>query len=125
MKATLVFVPVGGGEQDYSLDFELPSVPQKGDYISVFRPKFEIPSYPGEQERADFIVRRTWWYLDFPTKAGEATLSDERSIGTVSKLYVECEYALGEYSNERHKSIALSAKNQRNGLVKKFEESMF
>jgi len=37
LKATLAFVPSGGGEADYHLDFELPGVPQPGDYISIAR----------------------------------------------------------------------------------------
>jgi hypothetical protein len=53
MKMTLVFVPAGGGEADYQLDFDLPSVPQPGDYVSIRR--------PDAQGTVDFIVRRTWW----------------------------------------------------------------
>ena len=56
MKATLAFVPPGGGEADYYLEFELPGVPQLGDYISIAR--------SGQQGTEDFIVRRTWWYLE-------------------------------------------------------------
>jgi hypothetical protein len=59
MKATLVFVPPGGGEADYSLQFDLPAVPQPGDYISVTR--------PGQEGYEDFIVRRARWVLSYPS----------------------------------------------------------
>jgi hypothetical protein len=59
VKVRLVFVPPGGGEADYSLDFELPGIPQKGDYVSIKR--------PGQQGTIDFIARRSWWHLDYPS----------------------------------------------------------
>jgi hypothetical protein len=37
LKATLAFVPPGGGEADYHLEFKLPGVTQPGDYISIAR----------------------------------------------------------------------------------------
>ena len=54
MKVSLLFVPPGGGETDYQLEFELPAPPQPGDYISVRR---EDTKDLGTE---DFIVRRTW-----------------------------------------------------------------
>jgi hypothetical protein len=50
MEATLVFVPPGGGDAEYSLQFELPSVPQPESYISITR--------PDQLGTEDFIVRR-------------------------------------------------------------------
>jgi len=52
LKATLAFVPPGGGEADYHLEFELPSVPPPGDYISIVR--------SAQRGTEDFVVRRTW-----------------------------------------------------------------
>ena len=57
MKVHLSFVPPGGGETDYSLIIEMPTVPQTGDYISITR--------PGQQGAEDFIVKRTWWNLEY------------------------------------------------------------
>jgi hypothetical protein len=92
VKATLIFVPPGGGEADYSLVFELPGVPQPGDYISITR--------PGQQGSEDFIVRRSWWTLEHPeTGAVETT----RRAGRVVGLGVECEFARGPYSSEEHR----------------------
>jgi hypothetical protein len=92
MKATLMFVPPGGGEADYSLLFELPSVPQRGDYISIRR--------HDQQGTEDFVVRRSWWYLEHPeTGAYETT----RRAGSMAELGVECEFARGPYSSEEHR----------------------
>jgi hypothetical protein len=63
IRATLVFVPPGGGEADYSLDFDLPAVPQPGDYVSIVRGDRNPAHYE------DFIVRRTWWHLEYPDSA--------------------------------------------------------
>ena len=94
MRVNLVFVPPGGGEADYSLDFELPSVPQPGDYITISR--------PDQDGTEDFIVRRTWWYLEYP---GTELYRTERSTvhGKVQSLTVECEFARGFLSSEAHK----------------------
>ena len=47
MKARLMFVPPGGGEIDYALDFDLPAVPQPGDYITVTREDASEPRSSG------------------------------------------------------------------------------
>lgn len=95
MQATLVFVPPGGGEVDYSLDFELPSVPQLGAYISIRR--------SDERTTEDFIVRRTWWHLGYPD-TGFARPSEAPPVyGSVRDITVECEFAVGPYSKENHR----------------------
>lgn len=116
MKVQLVFVPVGGGETEYSLTFELPAVPQKGDYISVSR--------PGDDGTADFIVRRTWWQLHYPKAALDKTAS-ENDFGTEYSICVECEYALSPYSGTSHKERAKTPKIQRNGACPEFDDTMF
>lgn len=103
MKATLVFVPPGGGESEYSLDFELPGVPQPGDYISVTR--------PGTEGMADFIVRRCWWQLSYPNDELYRD-ADSQTKGKVEYLLVQCEYALGPHSSEEHKRSVDSYRNQ-------------
>jgi hypothetical protein len=94
MKVRLVFVPPGGGEADYSLDFDLPSLPQPGDYISIWRSE--------KQGTEDFIVRRTWWNLEFPDSKLSRSASDQ-THGVVKMIAVECEFAIGAYSSEDHK----------------------
>ncbi|MBC7527929.1 MAG: alpha/beta hydrolase [Chthonomonadaceae bacterium] len=89
MKATLIIVPPGGGKYLYSLDFELPAIPQVGDYISVRR--------PGQEGTEDFIVRRNWWELQYPNLVGEGS-----GVGKVNFLLVECELAKGINSNPSH-----------------------
>jgi hypothetical protein len=91
MNATLVFVPPGGGDAEYSLQFELPSVPQPGSYISITR--------PDQQGTEDFIVRRNLWHLEQPTTGAYG----EGETGTMTELGVECEFARGPYSSDEHR----------------------
>jgi len=102
MKIKFVFVPPGGGEADYSLEFELPSVPQPGDYISI--------NEKGQKGTSDFIVRRSWWILN----------SGGEGIGTTDTVGVECEFAIGHYSSDSHKKVCSSYKD-----VKEFEATAF
>ena len=95
MKARLVFVPPGGGEADYSLLFDLPGVPQAGDYISIQRGE--------ETGTEDFIVRRTWWHLNTP-EIRATVIGDDERMGEVAVLVVECEFAVGHNSHADHKA---------------------
>ena len=136
MKVTLVFVPPGGGETDYSLDFDLPAVPRTGDYICIRRPGGEV----GQEE---FIVRRSWWSLVYPVsgdssrsivklKLGSipagATVANESPnpppVGSLSQLVVECEFALGPYPTDGHKRSCEIYK-QRKGSLKEFDNSVY
>jgi hypothetical protein len=113
MKVRLVFVPPGGGEQDYYRDFEMPGVPQAGDYISVMR--------PGTHETSDFIVRRTWWHLEYPENTGIRS-SDNPVYGSVHSVVVECEFAKGIHSNAEHLRACETYARQ-TGKLKEFEAS--
>ncbi len=113
MKVRLVFVPPGGGEADYSLDFELPSLPQPGDYISIMR--------PDQQGTEDFIVRRTGWTLDYPSND---VIAKQDTEGKVASIAVECEFALGYYSSEAHKK-ACGRYGRQSGQLKQFEASAY
>jgi hypothetical protein len=93
MKVRLIFVPPGGGEADYQLQFELPAIPQTGDYISILRDQ--------EVGYESFIVRRTIWELQYPASKG--VTADDGSHGTPSTIYVECEFARAAFSSENHK----------------------
>ena len=96
MKANLVFVPPGGGEANYSLDFDLPALPRVGDYLSITR--------PGETGTYDFKVRQIWWHLDYPDNKPYRIVDEDPVVyGSVKELVVECEFAIGPSSCEEHK----------------------
>jgi hypothetical protein len=92
MEAMLVFVPPGGGDAEYSLQFELPSEPQPGSYISLSR--------PDQLGTEDFIVRRSLWHLEHPTTGA---YGEEGETGAMRGLYVQCVFARGPYSSEEHR----------------------
>jgi hypothetical protein len=52
IKVQFAFVPPGGGETDYTAEFDLPAVPRPGDYVSI-RDSKEAAGV------CSFIVRRT------------------------------------------------------------------
>jgi hypothetical protein len=125
MRVKLFFVPPGGGEHVYQLDFDLPAPPASGDHIAI-----ERPATPGFQ---DYIVRRVWWWLRHPkpeTPEADAAMPptsaepptpaeptgngkyrrrisspDQDAAGAVQRRMVECEYALGPYSSEAHERM--------------------
>ncbi len=113
MNVTLTFVPPGGGESDYSLNFDLPGIPRPGDYIRVRRPK--------QTGSEDFIVRRTWWNLNFPDTE---PVEDTPSTGKPRDIYVECEFALGHFSSEEHKK-SCDLYLEKSGHLKRFEASAY
>ena len=111
MEATLVFVPPGGGDPEYSLQFELPSVPQPGSYISITRPDQQVGT-------EDFIVRRSLWHLEHPTTGAYG----EGETGTMRELSVQCEFARGPYSSDEHRRTC-DAFEQTGREVQSFETS--
>lgn len=86
MKVALAFVPPGGGETDYWLEFDLPEIPRAGDYIFI--------QNEGELGSCDFRVRRVHWLLD---------RGKDRELGKLDRITVECEFAEAAYSSESHK----------------------
>jgi len=112
LKATLAFVPPGGGEADYYLEFELPGVPQPGDYISIAR--------SGQRGTEGFIVHRTWWYLEHPDSAPGVS-AERAGTGTTQRVTVECEFARSPYSSESHRREC-DAYDSRGLQVKNFDE---
>jgi hypothetical protein len=115
VKATLALVPPGGGEADYWLEFELPGVPQPGDYISITR--------PGQQGTEDFIVRRSWWYLEHP-EPEQVVATARARIGKTQRLTVECEFARSPYSSENHRRKC-DDYSSRGVEVKSFDETAY
>jgi hypothetical protein len=100
-QVTLVVVPPGGGEAEYSLQMEVPALPREGDYVTVMRRR-EGPVAGCDIGTEDFIVRRVWWAFDFPDDGRLFEYSDDRTVGTLSGIGVECEPARGHYSSDSH-----------------------
>lgn len=99
---TLVFVPPGGGEADYSLRMMVPAVPREGDYITVLRSRNAAP--PEEHSGTeDFIVRRVWWQFDFPDDGKAVHEAGKDPVGSVTMIGIECEFAQGAYSSPAHR----------------------
>ena len=119
MKVVLSFVPPGGGVTDFQLEFDLPALPQPGDYISVRREDAKEPRRGTE----DFIVRRTWWGLTYPNSA-PCTSPDRPTPGKLDAAYVECEFAEGPYSSEAHKK-ACAMHEARGRGKREFDPSMY
>lgn len=114
MLVRLVFVPPGGGEADYSMDFELPAIPRAGDYITIRR---------GEKPKTeDFLVRRTWWYLRYPETEGFSAKEGEH--GEFYQAAVECEFAIGPFSTEDHTNACHRYKNK-TGHLREFDATMY
>jgi hypothetical protein len=94
VRVSIVVREPGKQKPDYSLPFDLPVVPNKGDYISIQRPDKQRPY--GE----DMIVRRVWWRLDHPETGGFAS-SGEEKVGRMHEIFVECDPAVGPYSSDQ------------------------
>lgn len=107
MLVHLSFVPPEGGEADYGLSIEMPEIPRAGDYLSIRR--------SGASGAENFIVKRTWWNLEF---------DESKSVGSTSEVWVECEFALSPYSSDSHKKACEMYRN-RTGLLKEFDDSMY
>lgn len=116
MKARLTFVPPGGGEADYSLDFELNGVPSAGDAICISRKDQQKPGYE------TFIVRRTWWFLEYPDSK-PVHMGSDAPVGKTESLMVECEFARGPYMVEEH-ARALQSYESR-GKVQAFDDTAY
>jgi hypothetical protein len=100
-EVTLVIVPPGGGEADYSLPMSVPALPREGDYVTVMRNR-EGPVAGVDIGTEDFIVRRVWWAFNYPDDGALFHYSGEAPVGTISGIGIECEPAKGHYSSERH-----------------------
>lgn len=101
-QVTLVVVPPGGGEAEYSLQMEVPALPREGDYVTVMRRR-DGPVPGREIGTEDFIVRRIWWAFDYPDDGRLYEDSDDRTVGSLNGIGVECEPAKGHYSSEAHR----------------------
>jgi hypothetical protein len=102
LQVTLVVVPPGGGEAEYSLQMAVPALPREGDYVTVMR-KREGPVAGRDIGTEDFIVRRVWWTFDYPDDGRLYEDADDRTVGSLNSIGVECEMAKGHYSSEAHR----------------------
>ena len=103
MRIQLVAVPPGGGEADYSLTMESPSVPQVGDYITVLREYENGPPDNSHIGTEDFVVRRVRWLFKYPDDGQHHHTAGHEPVGAVDVIVVECEMAIGAYSSPVHK----------------------
>ena len=101
IEVTLVVREVGRTKPEYSLIFALPALPQRGDYISIFR-----PDTAGRSE--DVIVRRVWWHLHHGEVGGYGDAEDPL-VGKVSDILVECDQAIGPYARDQWRDKLESA----------------
>jgi hypothetical protein len=99
--ATLVVVPPGGGEAEYCVLVEVPALPREGDYVTMMRHR-EEPVAGQDIGTEDFIVRRVWWAFDYADDGRLYEEADDRIVGTVNGIGIECEPARGHYSSDRH-----------------------
>lgn len=108
IRVRLSFVPPGGGEVDYGLTMDMPSLPREGDYISVLRDPAPDrgADYVGSE---DFIVRRVWWFCKYPDDGKLTHEAGKEPVG-VAEVCVECEFAHGPFSSPAHKRSANSGK---------------
>jgi hypothetical protein len=98
---TLVIVPPGGGEAEYSLLVEVPALPREGDYVTMMRRR-QGPVARRDIGTEDFIVRRVAWAFDYADDGRLYEDSDDRIVGTVNGIGIECEPARGHYSSDAH-----------------------
>lgn len=101
---------------DYSLSFELPSVPSVGDYISITRP--DTP----EPWSEDVVVRKVWWRLAHPETA--TVTSGAQKVGKVTEVFVECDIAEGPYASDHWRKVAGWAR-EKGANVETFEVERF
>ena len=112
---TIVVREAGRLKPDYSLDFSLPAVPEIGSYISVTREGEEQPY------SEDLIVRKHWWRLVHPERAGVALKARH---GRLLELFVECEVAVGPHASAQWMALVAGAKS-RGVTVEEFEIERF
>mgnify|MGYP007020374933 CR=1 FL=1 len=126
IRVHLSFVPPGGGEVDYGLTMDLPSLPREGDYISVLRKKPDGSVLDGDRAGSeDFIVRRVWWSCEYPDDGKTSHESGKQPVGTCAAPNIECEFAIGPYSSPAHKRAAENYGARGKGEAKSFDDSNY
>ncbi len=116
MKFHVVVREIGRLKPDYSLEFEAPTLPTIGSYLSIERPD----STHGHTE--DLIVRRIWWRLHHPVTGGFA--SEPVPVGSLVDIQVECDQAIGPHSRDQWRRT-LEAARERGVEVEEFDVARF
>ena len=105
IRVRLNFVPAGGGELEYGMTMDMPTLPRAGDYISVLRVGIDDQKQEDKGSN-DFLVRRVMWDCEYPDDGLSSHKVGTEPIGRVTQVYVECEFTLGPFSSESHKQTA-------------------
>ena len=116
VKFTVVVREIGRLKPDYSLEFEAPTLPAIGSYLSIERPD----SKHGHTE--DLVVRRVWWRLHHPETGGFAT--EPLKVGKLVDIQVECDQAIGPHSRDQWRST-LEAARERGVEIETFDIARF
>jgi hypothetical protein len=93
----------GGLTPEYALDFDIPTLPRVGTYLSVQRP--DAPAGLTE----DLIVRQVWWRLRHPDRGRSRSPEAAGGVGELSDIFIECAKAIGPYSTAAWRMALLAA----------------
>lgn len=103
VEVVIVVREFGRKKPDYSLKFELPTLPRPGDYISINRPDHQQPY------SEDMIVRHVWWRMHHADTRMYGTDADPEIIGGLTEITVECDIAIGPYATDHWRKYYGSA----------------
>lgn len=117
IRATIVVREVGRAKPEFSLVFDLPTLPRAGDYISIRRPDVDLHT-------EDLIVRHVWWELRHPETRGFVDGDEEPLVGSVDEILIECDQAIGPTSRDRWRD-SLEAAIERGIAVERFDVERF
>ena len=113
VKAYLCFVPIGGGENDYSVELEMPHAPAVGDIIQMIDLEIDHRRFSH-----DFKVSEVRWEFH---KSGKDV--------TFASIKVECEYAISSRSCDQHRrayeSSLLESPSPKTRRPNELRETMF
>ena len=116
VRVTVVVRELGRLKPDYSVDFDLPEVPDVGSYISIKRPTKD------ELYGEDLVVRKVWWSLAYPETSSFG--SSLPKVGSMTDVVVECDPAVGPHSSDRWLKVIEGAKS-RGVEVEEFQVARF
>jgi hypothetical protein len=97
MRVNVVLLATGRTPTAAALAFEMPDLPRPGDHITIQR--------RGQEGTTEFIVRRRYWTLEHPSCAPVHPHAGECIVGATRAVTIECEFAVGSFPSEEHKSL--------------------
>ena len=116
MRVQVVVRELDRKKPDFSLPFDVESVPRIGEYISIWRPD-------SETHTEDVVVRRVWWHLTSPERQDSNSAGEPRP-GKVREVLVECDVAVGPYARDQWRVWAKAAAS-RGSPVEEFDVERF